>query len=193
VRTALTSHIRQLNYRGHICIKTELVRGSVTIYSPHWTNRLRNNGIVFWTCILTQLWILTWPILWLLERRYEIVSSEWLSSTPGTGALPIRHYARDRDEASLADYWAPAVKQAAWSRRCNNEMLTPDEAQRLQGLRTEQLLTFHGTEFEHAERTRRERLARGDGTFVDSFVGVARGVSEVSQGWSMAMGWGGDR
>src|SRR3981081_931853 len=74
---ALTSHIRDLNYRGHIQTKLALANRSIAVYSPHWINRLRIHPYVFWFCILTQLWMITWPVLWLLEHRDEAIVSEW--------------------------------------------------------------------------------------------------------------------
>ncbi|KAF3397132.1 hypothetical protein DPV78_007286 [Talaromyces pinophilus] len=190
----LKSQIRETNYRGRITAEMEIVNGKVTIYSPHWVNKLRNNWMVFWACIILQLWIITWPIIWLLEKKYAVVYSCWYSShtvDEGTGAIARRIYARGRDEHSLAEFWAPAVKQAAWARRKDNEILLLQDAERLQGLTTEQVLRARTSESE-AELERRRRVDRGDGTFVDSVIGLARGVSEVRQDWNMTMGWGGN-
>ncbi|RAO74270.1 uncharacterized protein BHQ10_010282 [Talaromyces amestolkiae] len=190
----LKSQIRETNYRGQITAEMEIVNGKVTIYSPHWVNKLRNNWMVFWACIILQLWIITWPIIWLLEKKYAVVYSCWYSShtvDEGTGAIARRIYARGRDEHTLAEFWAPAVKQAAWGRRKDNEILLLQDAERLQGLTTEQVLRARTTESD-AELERRRRVDRGDGTFVDSVIGLARGVSEVRQDWNMTMGWGGN-
>lgn len=100
-------------------------------------------------------------------------------------------YARGRDEHTLAEFWAPAVKQAAWTRRKDNEVILLEDAERLQGLSTEQILRARISDSE-AEIERRRRVDRGDGTFVDSVVGLARGVSEVRQDWNLTMGWGGN-
>lgn len=184
-----------MNYRGQIHMNMEVVNGNLTIYSPHWVNKLRNNGFVFWICILLQLWIITWPIIWLLEKRYEVVYSCWYAShiiEGDSNPIPARRYARGRDEFALSQFWAPAVKQAAWSRRQDGEVILLDDAQRLQGLTTTQILQARTCGSE-AELERRRRVDRGDGTFVDSIVGLARGVSEVRQDWNMTMGWGENR
>jgi hypothetical protein len=168
-----------------------LANGSITVYSPHWINHLRINPFVFWICILTQLWIITWPVLWLLEHRYEAIFSEWHASRIHyDGETRLKFYARGRDEADLATFWAPVVKQAAWTRRCGNEVLLLDDAYRLQGMTTEQVLSQRADS--DAERERRVRVDRGEGSFVDSMVGLARGASEIGQSWNRTMGWGGD-
>ncbi|KAE8550112.1 hypothetical protein EYB25_008643 [Talaromyces marneffei] len=179
----LKSQIRETNYRGQITAEIQIINGKVTIYSPHWVNRMRNNWIVFWACIILQLWIITWPIIWLLEKKYAVVYSCWYSShtiDAGIGAIARRTYARGRDEHTLAEFWAPAVKQAAWARRKDNEVLLLQDAERLQGLTTEQVLRARTTESE-AELERRRRVDRGDGTFLDSVIGLARGRNGFAQ------------
>ncbi|KAJ5180178.1 hypothetical protein N7492_003388 [Penicillium capsulatum] len=186
----LTSHIRSLNYRGSVSCKFVLAQESVSVYSPHWINRLRANRYIWWVFVLLQLWIISWPVIWLMEKRYEVVDTRWyacLLPDPNSG---LACYARNRNEAELGEFWAPAVKQAAWSRRrgdCN--VLTRLDAERLHGVGTEQLLGLRGGDSE-AEQERRARVNRGEGGFVDSVVGLVRGISEVGQDWRLSMGWG---
>lgn len=191
LKNVLVSHIRSLNYRGSISCKYHLAHQSVSVYSPHWINRLRANRYIWWIFVILQLWILTWPVIWLLEKRYEVVQTRWHASLLADRETGLRkYYARSRDETELGEYWAPAVKQAAWSRRqgeCN--VLTWQDAERLQGLSAERLLGLRGADSE-AEQERRARVDRGEGGFVDSIVGLARGISEVGQDWRMNMGWG---
>jgi hypothetical protein len=195
VINCLKSHIRDINYRGAISMQLVVSKGTITVYSPHWINKLRNHGAVYWIFILTQLWILAWPVIWLLEKRYEIVDSSWYASRAvedSAGHLRARTYAHGSDEHALGEFWAPAVKQAAWARRTNGEIVSREDAQRLQGLTTEQLLRGTVESETQAEIERRQRLQRGEGSFVDSVVGLARGVNEVRQEWNMSMGWGGN-
>ncbi|XHF99735.1 hypothetical protein AWENTII_003225 [Aspergillus wentii] len=176
LNSALTSQLRSLNYRGNVHIYVSLSRGSVTVYSPHWINRLRTNKFIYWLCIILQLWILTWPIIWFLERRYEVVRSVWYSSRD---VKDSRHpagwrkvYACGHDENALADLWGPAVTQAAWERRLYGDVLSEQEVERL--LR--------------AGRERRERR----GIVIDPLVlGMVRGVGQVGR-WDMTWGWGAD-
>ena len=102
----------------------------------------------------------------------------------------IKWYALNRDESSLAEYWAPAVKQAAWTRRHGEgDLLTRMDADRLQGQTTAQLLGLRavtsGTELD-----RRQRVNSGEAGFVDNLVGLVRGVGEVVEDWRLSNGWG---
>ncbi|KAJ5370428.1 uncharacterized protein N7496_006520 [Penicillium cataractarum] len=191
MRNIFDSHIRELNYRGTIYQCFTQAHSSVTIYSPHWINRLRTNKYIWWLVVLLQLWIITWPIIWFMEKRYEIAFTRWNASLdPNTESSLVKCYARNRNESALAEWWAPAVKQAAWTRRSgDNNLLTRLDAERVQGMSTEQLINFRPQE-SCAEIERRERMARGQGGFIDNVVGLARGISEVGQDWRFTMGWG---
>lgn len=119
LRDHITKHLRSLGYGGNVTTNMTIANGTITIYSPHWVNRLRNNGYVFWACIILQLWLIAWPIIWFLERRYEVVRSVWWSSRevqdPRSPSGWRKAYAMGRDEKQLAEMWAPVVSVAAWS------------------------------------------------------------------------------
>ncbi|KAL4940960.1 hypothetical protein BDV06DRAFT_213039 [Aspergillus oleicola] len=180
MRTALTSHIRSTGYQGHISICPVIANGFVTFYSPHWINKMRNNAWVFWTCIILQLWIITWPIIWFMERRYEVVRSEWFSSqTIADSSLPGgsgKIYAGGHDEATAAELWAPVVREAAWKGLCHGEILGDVEIEELkrQGVQRRETLGQAG-----------ELVSRGQ-----AMLG-AFGVRSIG-GVNVTGGWGGD-
>ena len=108
---------------------------------------------------------------------------------PETDSALIKCYAQGRNESALAEYWAPAVKQAAWTRRRGEgSVLTRMDVERVQGYSMQQLLGMRATDSD-SERERRERVNNGAGGFVDNVVGLVRGVSEAGQDWRMTMGW----
>ncbi|KAJ5128309.1 hypothetical protein N7448_002027 [Penicillium atrosanguineum] len=191
MRNVLASHIRELNYRGSTNFWFKKGYSSVTIYSPHWINQLRTNSFVWWICVILQLWIITWPIIKLMEKRYEVARSQWNASLdPGSETGLLKCYAQNRDETQLGEFWATAVKQAAWTRRQGEgALLTRNDADRLRGMSNEQILRIQSCESE-AERQRRERVHSGQGGLMDSVVGLVRGVSEASQDYRLTMGWG---
>lgn len=193
LRNALSTYIRDLNYRGSVSFSQYSAHGVLTVYSPHWINRLRLNKFVWWAVVILQLWIITWPIIWLMEKRYEVAQTHWnaaLEADPTTGLAKC--YAQGRDESQLAQFWAPAVQQAAWTRRKGeNSLLTRIDAERLQGLNAEQILRSNENP-SGSECERRERVNRGEGSFVDGIIGLARGASEISQEYHLRMGWGGN-
>ncbi|KAB8236585.1 uncharacterized protein BDW43DRAFT_240763 [Aspergillus alliaceus] len=134
IQSSLTSHLRSLNYQGNIQISTSFSNQSFTVYSPHWINRARNSNFIYWICLILQLWLITWPIIWFLERRYAVVGSVWLFSRE-VGSQRV--YARDRDEADIAEDLAPVVTQAAWERRLDGKFLTDQDMRLLRRLERE--------------------------------------------------------
>ncbi|PLN75644.1 hypothetical protein BDW42DRAFT_33761 [Aspergillus taichungensis] len=195
LRRELTGHLRSLNYEGTIRIDPALLGSRVTVYSPHWINKLRNNAFVFWACIILQLWILTWPVIWLLEKRYEVVRAQWLFSRTRfehTGerinehsVRVIRHttYAAGKDEMGVAEMWAPVVRQAAWEKKLDGCTLVEDE-----------ILALKARDVE-----RRTRAQTGGNEWVErtqAVMGVARGLMGVPGGSITTGGrggWGRDR
>ncbi|KAL4913336.1 hypothetical protein BDW62DRAFT_220790 [Aspergillus aurantiobrunneus] len=180
MRSVLTTHIRSTGYQGHITVSPEIANGFVTVYSPHWINRLRSNGFVYWTCIILQLWILTWPVIWLLERRYEVVRSEWFAcrtivdDTPAQGVHKL--YAGGRSEEEVAQLWAPVVREAAWQGIRHGEILGEAEVEQLgrQGTQRRETLGQAG-----------ELVHRGQAVL------GAMGVRSIG-GVNVTGGWGGD-
>lgn len=149
-RAELKSYIRSLNYEGDIKIRASIHDNTVTVYSAHWINQLRQNPFVYWFCIIMQLWIITWPVILLLERRYHVVQSRWWSSREeseddrnrndesGSSILPLPSfvrrnlfYAGGRGEEELAAFYAPIVMEAAWEQR-HGGVLTDSDIRRLQ-------------------------------------------------------------
>ncbi|KAJ5816258.1 Peptidoglycan-binding Lysin subgroup [Penicillium robsamsonii] len=192
MNNVLSSHIRELNYRGSINFSVFTAHRSVTIYSPHWINRLRANRCVWWVVVLLQLWIITWPVIFFMEKRYEVVHTRWHASLkPEPDSLLVNCYPFGRNESSLAEYWAPAVKQAAWTRRHGEgDVLTRMDADRLQGYRTPvSLLSLHASSSE-TELERRRRVNSGQAGLVDNVVGLVRGIGEVWEDWRLSDGWG---
>lgn len=196
MRSVFTSYLRSANYRGKVQAWYSLANGSITVYSPHWINHLRNNPFFFWACIILQLWIVTWPVIWFLERRYEVVRSAWWSSrevcdpTSPSGIRKV--YARGQDEAALAEFWGPAVVQTAYEQWVDGSILTDQDAMRLRRL----------------GQRRMEQMPRQDSSLernlqvADSMVGrmlgfAGRGDGQrlaiSSGGWNFSTGWGSDR
>lgn len=69
----LSSLVGSTNYRGHTKISFPVTRNRVTVYSPCWQNKLRDKTWLRWIIYLTFLWIFTWPYLWFVTRRWEVL------------------------------------------------------------------------------------------------------------------------
>ncbi|KXL46079.1 hypothetical protein M433DRAFT_153933 [Acidomyces richmondensis BFW] len=72
----ITHLIRSTNYRGHIDISFPIEEKYVDIYSPHVVNKWRISWVRF-LFYVSFLWILTWPILFFMTKRWDIYRVEW--------------------------------------------------------------------------------------------------------------------
>ena len=188
LRSELKDIIRSLNYRGDINIRISIHNNRVTVYSSHWINQLRRNPFIYWSCIISQLWLITWPVIYMLERRYHVVQSVWWSSRDideedqqdtafhrssnsssrlqagrsGTTTL----YAGGRSEEEVARLWAPVVMEAAWEQRIDG-LLTDGSIRRLQQ-RRERLkqMTFLEPETVQLPRSQSHGRSRAHGPLV---------------------------
>ncbi|KAF3483590.1 uncharacterized protein GIQ15_02914 [Arthroderma uncinatum] len=177
----ITSVIRATNYRGSIHVNLITTHTAVTVYSPHMLNGLRTNRFVWWAVVILQLWIFAWPLLILLEKRYEPVEVEHHVCRAGDYCPPFE------GEDAWTKMFAPAISAAALGRRKDGEIVTVNDIERARNS------TINGgarLEESPAERDRRARLNTGNGSFMDSLVGIARGVSELRNEYDHARGWG---
>lgn len=135
----LEEHIKAQGYNNSINISLSEEKTTLAIYSPHWINHLRFNNAVWWICVIFGLWIITWPGIHFMEKRYQVVRVKWDTSWDmgGNNRADVV-YAQDRDEAELADFWAPVVKQAVWARQ-RGETLTRRDVEQLEGSRWDEL------------------------------------------------------
>ncbi|PYI02531.1 hypothetical protein BO78DRAFT_400438 [Aspergillus sclerotiicarbonarius CBS 121057] len=229
LRNRLTSHLRALNYRGSLHFSVSIAHRTLTIYSPHWINRLRTmteaeaeEASPWWiVCLLFLLSMALCPIVWLLERRYELVYEQGHrpsiavpspltvgctnATATTTSPYSISSEANSEEIASaLGNFWGPAVQQAAWNwrqqqrqegtgRRKRRTILTRQNAERVQGLTTTQILRRQ----RNGERGQGlwipgEESSPGTIGLVDRVAGRVREVIEdTAVAWRVWIGWGG--
>lgn len=77
IKQSLQEMIRKTNYQGDLKAEVVVEDDKFTVYSDNWMFRARDNPVIFLICAITQLWILTWPILLVCTQRFEVVTSEW--------------------------------------------------------------------------------------------------------------------
>ncbi|KLJ06683.1 hypothetical protein EMPG_17821 [Blastomyces silverae] len=183
VQKGITTLIRSLNYRGHISIEIRTHNAHLTIYSPSLLNKLRINTFVWWACIILQLWIITWPLLILLEKRYEPITATWYAQYDEQPACGL-------SESMWLNLFTPVIKRSVLARARDGEMVGIEEARGAMD-EAERVARGESTESE-SERERRERMQSGQASWTDSLVGVVRGVAEVGREYNQAVGWGGD-
>lgn len=196
----LTEALRTTNYRGDISITYPVRSRATVIMSDHWLNRYRHNKYIWWTCVLLQLWIFTWPLLWVMTKRWEVFFVNWPSriyrNTDGT--WPTAH---DEDtewvheghptdsgnvrvanmtERDLVEYWRLAIQMAAESRKRGT--LTDADRRITQAI-----------EERASQRRGGDNFAVGNSNaFLASATGLLSGVQEVMTRSQTLRGWGGD-
>lgn len=105
----LSSLVGSTNYRGHTKISFPVTHNRVTVYSPCWQNDLRDKTWLRWIIYLTFLWIFTWPYLWFVTRRWEVLISQFpYSCSPACGN---RKYVV-KSEKAFFEEWRPSLRRA---------------------------------------------------------------------------------
>ncbi|KAL9602783.1 MAG: hypothetical protein Q9219_001626 [cf. Caloplaca sp. 3 TL-2023] len=195
----MTEVLRSTNYRGHVSITYPIYSRATVIMSDHWLNRYRHNQFIWWTCVILQLWIFTWPLLWFMTKRWEVFSVEWPcriyqqadGSWPSTHetVLDIAHEGQPTtdskvriahmNEVEWVQKWKLAVQLAAESKK--QGILTDADrrvAQAVEG------------------RTRQQRaggtaVVQNNGVLAAA-TGLLSGVQDLMMHSQTLRGWGGD-
>ncbi|KAI5284691.1 hypothetical protein KEM54_001139, partial [Ascosphaera aggregata] len=105
IEAGITALIRSLNYQGDVDISFELQHSHITFYSPPYQRD-------------------SWPVLVLLERRYEPVNALWHTKNESK-------YATGMTETDMVNFMAPAILDAASGCRKNQEVITIDHINRM--------------------------------------------------------------
>lgn len=191
--------LRGTNYRGNIAITYPMCHRATALVSDHWINRYRHNMYIWWTCVILQLWIFTWPVLWLMSKRWEVFSVEWPCRiyVQPDGSWPVAyeflpqalwHEGRETDNPSIriahmteeewVEQWRLAVQLAAESKKrgalsdANRRIAQEVEARSRQGPAG--------------------RSAVPDNGFMAAATGLLSGVQGFMGPSRMEAGWGGD-
>lgn len=130
----LKIYAQSIKYGGKFETECHSYDNFVTVYSPHWINRLRTSTFVRAIFFVTQLWIISWIVIYFLESKYKVINSVWKSSreikdiTAPSGWRKV--YANGRDEGKIADFWASTMIQAGNEGR--SQILTEGDMDRIQ-------------------------------------------------------------
>ncbi|KAK6543058.1 hypothetical protein TWF694_006984 [Orbilia ellipsospora] len=167
LETRLIQLIQSTNYGGNIQITFPTTHNLVKIRPPNKLTELRYNKFIRWFCYLTFLWIITWPVLFFMTRRYNVVRSVWpMSAVDITGRRRVK-----MSEDQWFDYWRLAIRRAVLGRR--------------QGTVTEQDL------IELAAEAGMPRVnIRTGSQFVDNVLGGAAGFFNNIADQRRMFGWG---
>jgi len=186
----LEAMVRATKYRGSTEISYRYEDAGVIFMSDHWMNRLRSNPWVFWLCIILQLWIITWPILWLCTGKFDVICATW----------PYRQMQRvnDNDEMVYAgpterewlDTWGKTIAEKAFAK--HQGWVDHDDVRASQRA-TEQMVGYDWNAAAGGSSGSSQgpdfNVHTGNGA-VDTAVGVLAAMAGARNGDDRSQGWG---
>ena len=182
LKRLIEAAIRSTNYRGHISVSFQLSPRSITLQTSHVFNKMRYNKFLYWFCIIFQLWIITWPILFFMTKRWAVVSVMW----------PYRKYMNRRPQEQ-SEATPRLMAEDEWARKYQYT-IQQGVLSRAQG---GTFIEYMQRPDEHEERRRLEqererRASEPQGGFVGGALSLMRGVGNVIRENQDARGWGYD-
>lgn len=175
LETLITSLVGSTNYRGHCKVTFPISHNRVIVYSPCWQNDYREKLWLRWIFYLTFLWVISWPYLWFITRRWEVIMAVFPYSTaPENGN---RQFVTKSEETFFKE-WKSSIRRAVVGKKQG----WIDEEYKLA---TEEVLSQVGP----------DELSRMPGTgnaTADGALGFLRQAVHAGRDVAMAGGWGAD-
>lgn len=114
MKQQLQALVRGTNYRGNVEISFPVKDKYVQVFNDCRVNRWRLTPWIFWLCILTFLWLFTWPFLFFRTNRFEVVVADWPFSV--TDADGRKRYV-SMSEDHIYNLWGRAINRAVLDKR----------------------------------------------------------------------------
>ena len=171
----LSSLVASTNYRGHLKVSFPVTHNRVTVYSPCWQNQLRGKTWFRWIIYLTFLWIFTWPYLWFVTRRWEVLIAQFpYSCSPECGNRKFVV----KSEKALFEEWKSSLRRAILGKR--------------QGWIDEEYRHATQEALCQAGANGMGRIPSTGNAVADGALGLMHHAVSVSRDVAMAGGWGAD-
>lgn len=166
----ITSLVGSTNYRGHLKVSFPMTHNRVSVYSPCWQNNYREKTWLRWLFYLTFLWVFSWPYLWFITRRWEVVTTVFpYSCSPDCGNRKFM----TKSEQAFYEEWRSSIRRAVVGKR--------------QGWIDEEYKQATADQQDGLTRTPSTGSATGDRA-----LGFLRQAVDVGRDVAMAGGWGAD-
>ena len=179
LRSQIEAIVRSTNYRGRITVEFQLCPRTITIQTPHAFNKMRNNKFVYFLFIILQLWIITWPLLFFMTKRWAVV---WVD-------LPYNLHAHVDGQERALGVETPKESEEQWLRRYRYTIQQGALSRAVNGTIIDYL-----DEEVHQPRGRdsRAREVEPQDGLVGGALTLMRGVSNIIRENQDARGWGND-
>ena len=175
----LRSAINATNYRGHLHVDFPMQYKRVIVYSPGLVNRWRMTTWIRWIFYLTFLWVISWPVLFLITRKYEVVKVvyEYADRPEDDGG---NRTCTVMSEVDWFHRWEKAIRRAALARMVCKDRCLDEEYRAV----TESV--------DERGRTQSTPEIRTGNANADGVLGVIGAGLRVANEWNQQRGWGGD-
>jgi len=114
VKQKLESLVRDTNYRGHLTITFPVKDEYVKVFNDCKTNRWRMTKWIMWLCVLTLMFIFTWPYLYFRTKYFEVMTADWAYSVSDDNG---RKKFVSISEDQLYNLWGRAIYRAVLEKR----------------------------------------------------------------------------
>ncbi|PSK40259.1 hypothetical protein B9Z65_8199 [Elsinoe australis] len=110
VRELVVTAIKATGYLGHIQVSFSTQQDEIVFFSPGRVNTLRTIVWVRWLFYLTFLWLISWPVLFFMTKKYDVVHA--VSAYRHVTGRPTV-----QDEGEWFAMWESAIQRAAYGRK----------------------------------------------------------------------------
>lgn len=175
LRNLLSSLVASTNYRGHLDVGFPVTLNRVTVYSPCWQNKLRDKTWLRWIFYLTFLWIFSWPYLWFVTRRWEVLTTQFpYSCDPACGNRKFV----TKSEKAFFEEWRSSLRRAVLGK--------------MQGWVDEEYKLATEEAMRQAAPNALQRNPSTGNAWADGALGLLHHAVEARRDVAMAGGWGAD-
>ena len=115
LRIRLEQLIRSTKYCGALEITFPTQDKHIDIYNPSWINEWRN-GWIRYIFYFSSLWIITWPLLFFLTKRWDVYRVDWRFSYKQTTDDGTEILIKHINEATWLDNRKQQITELALSR-----------------------------------------------------------------------------
>lgn len=193
LESLLRSAIAETNYRGNVDIKFPSTHERLIIYSPAKINQWRTTKWICWIFYLTFLWIFSWPILFFLSAKYDVVKVTY----PYADMPPGQPGQRDcavMTEAEWFSLWQNAIKRAAIGKMMCQEACLDDDY-RIATAKAIDRGEFRPAPAQSDSSSRvvihsAPAIPRTGNAFADGALGILSQGLRVAESWNASRPWG---
>ncbi|KAL8861552.1 MAG: hypothetical protein Q9178_002076 [Gyalolechia marmorata] len=168
--------------------------------SDHWINRYRHNKLIWWICVILQLWIITWPLLIFMTKRWEVLTVEWprrIYMEPD-GSWPMAHelspggMTYEGQETGNPSERVAYMTEQDWVRQWRQAVQLAAESKKRGTLSVGDWRIAQEVEERFRQRAAGRSAAGQDSGILAAATGLLSGVQGFVAQSQRASGWGGN-